>query len=61
LDGFDRLGGTQAHVTAFFLTPGGAFGFMGQPAMPHLSWNEVRDRAIRFSREHAGDHSEKFE
>ena len=26
--------------------------------MPHLSWNEVRDRAIRFSREHAGDRSE---
>lgn len=27
--------------------------------MPHLSWNEVRDRAIRFSREHAGDRSER--
>jgi hypothetical protein len=26
--------------------------------MPHLSWNEVRDRAIRFAREHAGDRSE---
>ena len=26
--------------------------------MPHLSWNEVRDRAIRFSRDHAGDRSE---
>ena len=30
-------------------------------AMPHLSWNEVRDRAIRFSREHAGDRSESAE
>ncbi|MDQ6809162.1 MAG: hypothetical protein M3Z64_07035 [Verrucomicrobiota bacterium] len=29
--------------------------------MPHLSWNEVRDRAIRFSREHAGDRSENAE
>jgi hypothetical protein len=29
--------------------------------MPHLSWNEVRDRAIRFSREHAGDRSERFD
>jgi hypothetical protein len=29
--------------------------------MPHLSWNEVRDRAIRFSREHAGDRSESAE
>ena len=27
--------------------------------MPHLSWNEVRDRAIRFSRDHAGDRSER--
>lgn len=27
--------------------------------MPHLSWNEVRERAIRFSREHAGDRSER--
>ena len=27
--------------------------------MPHLSWSEVRDRAIRFSRSHAGDHSER--
>ena len=27
----------------------------------HLSWNEVRDRAIRFSREHAGDRSESAE
>ena len=27
--------------------------------MPHLSWNEVRERAIRFSRAHAGDRSEK--
>ncbi len=26
--------------------------------MPHLSWNEVRERAIRFSREHSGDRSE---
>jgi restriction-modification enzyme MmeI-like protein len=26
--------------------------------MPHLSWNDVRDRAIRFAREHAGDRSE---
>lgn len=26
--------------------------------MPYLSWNEVHDRAIRFSREHAGDRSE---
>lgn len=26
--------------------------------MPHLSWNEVRERAIRFAREHAGDRSE---
>jgi hypothetical protein len=31
------------------------------PAMPHLSWNEVRERAIRFSREHAGDRSESAE
>ena len=29
--------------------------------MPHLSWKEVRDRAIRFSREHAGDRSESAE
>jgi hypothetical protein len=29
--------------------------------MAHISWNEVRDRAIRFSREHAGDRSEKAE
>lgn len=29
--------------------------------MAHLSWNEVRDRAIRFSREHAGDRSESAE
>lgn len=29
--------------------------------MPHLSWNEVRDRAIGFSREHAGDRSESAE
>lgn len=29
--------------------------------MPHLSWNEVRDRAIRFSREHAGDRLESAE
>ena len=29
--------------------------------MPHLSWNEVRERAIRFSREHAGDRSESAE
>lgn len=29
--------------------------------MPHLSWNEVRDRAIRFAREHAGDRSESAE
>src|SRR6266446_8390581 len=29
--------------------------------MPNLSWNEVRDRAIRFSREHAGDRSESAE
>ncbi len=27
--------------------------------MPHLSWNEVRDRAIRFSRDHAGTRSER--
>src|SRR5581483_4911625 len=27
--------------------------------MAHLSWTEVRDRAIRFSREHAGDRSER--
>jgi len=27
--------------------------------MPHLSWNEVRDRAIRFSRNHAGARSER--
>ena len=27
--------------------------------MAHLSWNEVRERAIRFSREHAGDRSER--
>ncbi len=26
--------------------------------MPHLSWSEVRERAIRFSRNHAGDRSE---
>ncbi|HYR57986.1 MAG TPA: type IIL restriction-modification enzyme MmeI, partial [Chthoniobacteraceae bacterium] len=26
-----------------------------------MSWNEVRDRAIRFSREHAGDRSESAE
>ncbi|MEO6754299.1 MAG: type IIL restriction-modification enzyme MmeI [Chthoniobacteraceae bacterium] len=26
--------------------------------MPHLSWNEVRDRAIRFAREHRDDRSE---
>ena len=31
---------------------------MTRRAMPHLSWNEVRDRAIHFSREHAGDRSE---
>lgn len=29
--------------------------------MPHLSWNEVRDRAIGFSREHVGDRSESAE
>ncbi len=29
--------------------------------MPHLSWNEVRDRAIRFSRDHARDRSENAE
>jgi len=29
--------------------------------MAHISWNEVRDRAIRFVREHAGDRSEKAE
>ena len=29
--------------------------------MPHLSWNEVRDRALRFSREHSGDRSESAE
>jgi len=29
--------------------------------MAHISWNEVRDRAIRFSREHAGDRSERAE
>lgn len=29
--------------------------------MPHLSWNEVRERAIRFSRDHAGDRSESAE
>ena len=29
--------------------------------MPHLSWNEVRDRAVRFSREHARDRSESAE
>ena len=29
--------------------------------MPHLSWNEVRDRAIRFSRDHARDRSESAE
>ena len=29
--------------------------------MRHLSWNEVRERAIRFSREHAGDRSESAE
>lgn len=29
--------------------------------MPHLSWAEVRDRAIRFSREHALDRSESAE
>ncbi len=29
--------------------------------MPHLSWHEVRDRAIRFSRDHAGDRSESAE
>ena len=27
--------------------------------MPHLSWNAVRERAIRFSRDHAGDRSER--
>jgi hypothetical protein len=27
--------------------------------MPHLSWSEVRERAIRFSRNHAGDRSER--
>ena len=27
--------------------------------MPHLSWNEVRERAVRFSRQHAGDRSER--
>lgn len=26
--------------------------------MAHISWSEVRDRAIRFAREHAGDRSE---
>ncbi len=31
------------------------------PAMPRLSWQEVRDRAIRFSRDHAGDRSERAE
>ena len=30
-------------------------------AMRHLSWNEVRERAIGFSREHAGDRSESAE
>ena len=29
--------------------------------MPHLSWPEVRERAIRFAREHSHDHSEKSE
>jgi hypothetical protein len=29
--------------------------------MPHISWNEVRDRAIRFSREWAGTSSESAE
>ena len=29
--------------------------------MAHISWNEVRDRAIRFVREHAGDRSERAE
>jgi hypothetical protein len=29
--------------------------------MAHISWSEVRDRAIRFSREHAGDRSERAE
>jgi hypothetical protein len=29
--------------------------------MPHLSWNEVRDRAIRFSRDHQNDRSESAE
>ncbi len=29
--------------------------------MPHLSWNEVRGRAIRFSRDHARDRSESAE
>ena len=29
--------------------------------MPHLSWTEVRDRAVRFSRDHAEDSSERAE
>jgi hypothetical protein len=29
--------------------------------MAYISWNEVRDRAILFSREHAGDRSERAE
>jgi len=29
--------------------------------MAHISWNEVRDRAIRFVRDHAGDRSERAE
>lgn len=29
--------------------------------MAHISWSEVRDRAIRFSREHVGDRSESAE
>jgi hypothetical protein len=39
-----------------------ANGAMRTCAMPiHLSWSEVRERAIRFAREHAGDRSESAE
>ncbi len=37
-------------------------GVRANPArMPHLSWAEIRDRAIRFSRDHRGDRSESAE
>ena len=45
-------------VAACAVTLGSASRIRYQHPMPHLSWNEVRDRAIRFAREHAGDRSE---